>query len=120
MIGTSVTVHYPIAGAKDRFGNTTFAYGSVCSACGSVETVDNVLIAPATTADMEAARPEGVTVAYTLHFPKTYNGTLEGCMITLPAPWSGDYTVVGDPRPYMDANTPTDWHLQVQVERAHG
>ena len=46
----------------DRFGNATYTYKST--------TVDNVLVSPSGTNDLEASRPEGVTVAYTLHFPK--------------------------------------------------
>ena len=120
MIGTSVTVRHPIAGSVDRLGNTVYTYSPVGSTGADVETVDNVLVAPGATSDMEASRPEGVTVAYTLHFPKAYSGALEGCMVTLPAPWAGDYMVVGDPRQYMDENTPTEWHLPVEVEAAHG
>lgn len=96
----------------DRFGNVIYV--------SSKTDVDDVLVAPGATADLDASRPEGVTVAYTLHFPKTYTGSLEGAEIALPAPWSGRYRVIGDPREYMDANTPTRWHLPVEVEAAHG
>lgn len=111
--GTTVTVLRPTAQRPDRFGNVT--YGTPTS-----ETVDNVLIAPGATSDLEAGRPEGVQVAYTLHFPKTYSASLEGCSVVLPAPWSGTYRVIGDPSPYMDENTPTPWHMPVEVEAAHG
>lgn len=110
--GITVTVERPVYGAADRFGNATRTWKS--------EDVENVLVAPGSTDDMEAARPEGVEVAYTLHFPKGYDESLEGCKVVLPAPYTGEYSVVGDPRPYMDANTPTPWHLPVQVEAAHG
>jgi len=83
-------------------------------------TVDDVLIAPGATESLEASRPEGVQVAYTLHFPKTFSGTLEGCEVVLPAPWAGTYRVIGCPSPYMDENTPTRWHMPVEVEAAHG
>lgn len=112
MLGVSVTVKSPTEGQPDRFGNATYAYTS--------KTVDDVLVAPGATSDLEASRPEGVTVAYTLHFPKTFTGSLEGCIVTLPVPWAGDYRVVGDPHPYIDANTPTRWHIPVEVEAAHG
>lgn len=110
--GVTVTVKTPVAGAADRFGNATYTYTS--------ETVANVLVAPGATRDLDAARPEGVTVAYTLHFPKSFTASLEGCIVTLPAPWAGDYRVIGDPKPYIDANTPTPWHLPAEVEAAHG
>ena len=111
--GTTVTVLRPTITGTDRFNAPT--YGTPTE-----ETVANVLVAPGATADLEASRPEGVTVAYTLHFPKTYTASLEGCSVVLPAPWTGTYRVIGDPRPYMDANTPTPWHLPVEVEAAHG
>lgn len=110
--GETVTVRTPTYGAVDRFGNATQTWES--------STVDNVLIEPRSTLALEASRPEGVEVAYTLHFPKTFTGSLEGCEIILPAPWAGTYRVIGNPGPYMNANTPTPWNRTVEVERAHG
>ena len=98
--GVDAVVKMPKYGEIDRFGNATVAY--------SAETISNVLVSP------------GVTVAYTLHFPKTFTGSLEGCIVTLPYPWEGDYRVIGDPKPYIDADTPTPWHTTVEVEAAHG
>ena len=110
--GASVIVHAPITGAVDRFGNAIETWTQA--------TVDDVLISPGATADLEASRPEGVTVAYSLHFPKTFTASLEGCLIELLAPYSGTYRVVGNPGAYMDENTPTRWHIPVEVEFAHG
>ena len=111
--GTTVTVMRPSSTVRDRFGNDV--PGEPVP-----ETVPAVVVAPGGTADMEAARPDGVTVAYTLHFPKTYTASLEGCSVALPAPWGGEYLVIGDPRPYMDENTPGRWNRPVEVEAAHG
>lgn len=111
--GTEVAVLRPGAPTVDRFGNEVPGEPTR-------ETVGDVLVVPGATEDMEASRPEGVTVAFTLHFPKGYEKSLEGCSVELPAPWAGAYRVVGDPRPYMDANTPTRWHMPVEVEAAHG
>lgn len=117
--GVTVTVRHPVIGTTggaeitDRFGNPVLA-------AQTEETVGNVLVSPGGTADLEASRPEGVTVGYTLHFPKGYAASLEGCSVVLPAPWSCECRVVGDPRPYIDADTPTPWHLPVEVEVAHG
>lgn len=110
----SVELQRPIASGTDRFGNTTYEY--------EAEVVDGVLVAPGATMDLEASRPEGVTVEYTLHFPKAYMESLEGCLITLPAPWAGVYRVIGNPGQYMQANTPAmlPWGMPVEVERAHG
>ena len=110
--GVPVTVARKLASGTDRFGNATYAT--------STETVDDVLVSPGATDGLEASRPEGVEVAYTLHFPKAYQAPLEGCEIALPAPWGGSYRVVGDPGPYIDANTPTRWNRPVEVEASHG
>lgn len=110
--GTAVTVLFPSVSGYDRFGNPVKTFVA--------ETVDNVLVVPGPTEDLEASRPEGAVVDFTLHFPKTFNESLEGCSVELPAPWAGTYKVIGNPTPYMDANTPTPWHMPVEVGAAHG
>lgn len=84
------------------------------------EPVPGVLVSPGGTSDMEAERPEGVTVALTMHVPKAYTARLDGCEVVLPEPWAGTYRVVGDPMPYMAANTPGPWNRSVGLEVAHG
>ena len=110
--GTDVTVRSFEQGGVDRLGNPIME--------ASEQAVGNVLVQPGATMDMEASRPEGAVVAFTLHFPKTWTGPLEGCEIDLPQPWGGTYRVIGSPAPYMDENTPTPWHMAVEVEAAHG
>ena len=110
--GVTVTVNAPSSTTTDRFGNPVITY--------TASTVDNVLVAPGTTSDLDASRPAGVQVAYSLHFPKSFTGSLEGCEITLPDPWAGRYRVIGAPGRYIDANTPTRWNMPVEVEAAHG
>lgn len=110
MRGIPVTVLRPTR-TTDRLGNEV-------DGKPERETVENVLVAPGQTADMEAARPDGVTVALTLHFPKTYTASLEGCSIELPEPWEGTYRVIGNPMPYM--RSPGPWNRPVEVEDAHG
>lgn len=113
--GVAVTVLRPVPAGRDRLGNP--AYGKPVR-----EVVGDVLIQPGPTKDLEASRPEGVTVALTLHFPKAFEGSLEGCVVELPAPWSreGGYRVIGDPQPYMEGLCPTRWNRTVEVEAAHG
>lgn len=111
--GATVTVVTPGEPTVDRLGNNV--PGEAIAA-----TVQDVLVAAPTVEDMEAARENGITLAYTLHFPKSFTARLRGCMVTLPQPWEGEYRVVGDPRPYMDENTPGRWHMPVNVEAAHG
>lgn len=114
MIGVEVEViPQTTATNPDRFGNAVHTDGTAVK-------VQDVLVAPGSTDSLDASRPEGAQVAYSLHFPKTYTGPLEGCKVKLPAPWAGTYRVIGDPRPYIDANTPTRWHMPVEVEAAHG
>ena len=111
--GTRVTVVRPRSMGVDRLGLPF--YGEP-----EREPVDNVLVQPGATADMDASRPEGVTVALTLHFPKEYGQPLKGCSVELPEPWAGTYRVIGDPRPYMVENTPGPWDRPVEVEAADG
>lgn len=82
------------------------------------EQVENVLVAPGTTKNMDETRPQGVTVALTLHFPKMYAASLRGCSVELPAPWEGIYKVIGDPMPYM--RSPGQWNRPVEVMVADG
>lgn len=110
--GTEVTVIRPSATGYDRLNNPVVEF--------TEESVSNVLVSPGSTDDMAASRPEGVTVAYTLHFPKSYTNDLEGCKVTLPSPWTGTYEVVGKPGRYMQENTPTPWNMPVEVAAAHG
>lgn len=112
MKGTSVIVIKPHGTELDRFGNEIFLYDRI--------SVDDVLVEPGATANLEASRPEGVQVVYTLHFPKSFTESLEGCKVELPNPWNGVYRVIGNPGRYMDANTPTRWNMPVEVELAYG
>lgn len=109
---TSVTVLRP-AKTVDRLGNEV-------DGVSTAEQVDGVLVVPGATADMEASRPDGATVALTLHFPKAYKGRLDGCSVVLDGEWAGTYRVVGDPMPYMPENTPGKFDRPVEVEAAHG
>lgn len=86
------------------------------------ETVDNVLIAPGNTSDIDG-QPHfsGVNVDFTLGFPKTYSyKSLRGCTITLPAPWNVTGRVIGDPVPNDPKNCPTQWYLTVYLEVSDG
>ena len=107
----SVTVYAPEREVtRDRLGNVEFAYGE-----GT--TCDGVLVAPSTTSDLEAERPDGVTRRMQLHFPKTWTSSLRGCLIEVGGQM---WRVVGDPWPYMPENTPGEWWLPVDVELNNG
>lgn len=75
------------------------------------------VVCPGATSDMDATRPEGVAVAYTLHFPKTYAGSLRGCSVEV----RGEaYDVVGDPQRTTEAATPGPFDMAVEVTRSDG
>lgn len=81
------------------------------------EDVNGVLVTPGATSDLDASRPEGVRVVYTIHFPKGYGKTLKGCLVQ----YLGDtYRIIGDPQPYMDDGTPGPWDMAAEVERVDG
>lgn len=75
------------------------------------------VVCPGATSDMDATRPEGVTVSYTLHFPKTYAGSLRGCSVEVRGT---RYDVVDDPQRTAEAATPGPWNMAVEVARADG
>lgn len=81
------------------------------------EMVENVVEAPGATADLDETRPEGVSVAFTLCFPKTYSGDLRGRSVEVRGI---EYKVIGDPQRYTAENTPGDWNLTVEVTRVDG
>lgn len=113
--GRMVTVLTPNQTGVDRLKNPV--YGEPIPT-----TVDNVLIVPGATTDLEETRPDGVTVALTLHFPKTYSGDLRGCSVVLDGEYAGTYHVIGEAHPYPKENCPdkNPWYMAVEVEACHG
>lgn len=104
----AVTVIRPTAGRDDL--------GEPVETGTSREAV-RCVVCPGATSDMDATRPEGVAVAYTLHFPKTYSGSLRGCSVEV----RGEtYDVVGGPQRTTEAATPGPFNLTVEVTRADG
>lgn len=83
----------------------------------SREELPNVVVAPGTTEDLDETRPEGVSVEFTLCFPKTYKQSLRGCSVEVRGT---EYTVIGNPQYYTEQNTPGDWNLTVEVGRVDG
>ncbi len=111
--GVTVLVKSPVRGALDRFGNPS-------TETIETEQVDNVLVSPSGTMDFEPRREDGERDTLQLHFPRGYPRDLKGCTVVLPEPWSDEYRVVGEPKPYIDVDTPTPWNLPVTVEASHG
>lgn len=81
------------------------------------EEVRNVLVAPGATSDLDSTRPNGVTVAFTLCFPKSYEGDLKDATVTVRGIAC---KVVGDPQRYTEENTPGAWNLTCEVMRTDG
>lgn len=80
--------------------------------------IENVLIAPSGTADLEPGmHPDGDSVTLTLHFPKTFTGSLRSCRVAVRGVM---YQVVGDPQPYTDQNVPGAWNRPVTVRLVEG
>lgn len=100
-----------------RTKRTLDALGEAISAETESETVENVLVCPGATADLDSTRPNGVTVAYTLCFPKGYEGDLKDAAVTVRG---SEFKVVGDPQRYAEANTPGPWNLTCEVTRTDG
>ena len=65
----------------------------------------------------ELGDPNGVTVAFTLCFPKGADVSLKDATVTVRGT---DYKVVGDPKRYTAANTPGPWDLTCEVTRTDG
>lgn len=82
------------------------------------ETVDDVLVADgAQNNSTDSIRPDGIDVACTLHFPRTYTDSLRGAEIVV----RGEtYTVLGDPLAYRGGISPTRWNRKVECKRGDG
>lgn len=113
--GRTVRVELRDRSARDSFGNDVESYLAP-------EVVGNVVVQPGACAELDSSRPEGVKVALTLHWPKTWDHrSLRGARVTIDAlPYAGEYHVVGDPKPFDPDFCPTDWDMPVEVEAVDG
>jgi len=113
--GVTVSVELRQRGARDEFGNDVESYGP------PVE-VDDVLVEGGAASELDATRPEGVKVAYTLRFPKAWTDPMRGARVELPAPfdWGNPYTAIGALTLLIDANVPGRWNGVLEVEATDG
>lgn len=110
IFGERISLRVRQLGKNDEFGNEQAEYGRA-------QTVSNVLVAPSSSQDLGAERPDGDATIMTFHFPKTYIGQLKGCLIG----WSGAWwEVIGDPRPYSKDSTPGVWNRPVSARLVEG
>ena len=110
IFGEGIILRVRQSGALDEFGNERAEYGWV-------QTVSNVLVAPISSQDLGAERPDGDVTVMTFHFPKTYIGSLRGCLIGWKGSW---WEVIGDPQPYSKDSTPGVWNRPVQARLVKG
>lgn len=108
--GTTVTVLRPTTGGAD-------ALGSPVPGEPGREEVSGVLPQPGATSDLDASRPEGTEATVTFHWPRGYGRSLRRCLVE----WAGEtWRVVGDPRPYLGADVPGPWDMEVEAVLVHG
>lgn len=105
----AVTVVRRVRAGSDAFGGPVWAE--------EAEEVAGVLFAPTSASDLDASRPEGSRARATFHFPRGYAGRLKGCSVVRAG---RAWRVVGDPQPYMDANTPGAFCLSAECEAVDG
>lgn len=80
--------------------------------------VENVIVVPGRTSGSgESMRPNAAEIAYTLHFPKTYEGDLQGKQIEVRGIIC---KVEGRPDRYAPENTPGLWNMPVEVRTTNG
>lgn len=109
--GERVTLFIPVQGSADAYGVPTVEWREH-------SVIENVLVAPSGTADLEPGmHPDGDSVTLTLHFPKTYTGSLRSARLAVRGVM---YQVVGDPQPYTDQNVPGEWNRPVTVRLVEG
>lgn len=109
--GERVTLFVPVKGSEDSYGVPSVEWRAQ-------RVIENVLVAPAGTADLEPVmHPDGDSVTLTLHFPKTYTGSLQSARLAVRGVM---YQVIGDPQPYTDQNVPGAWNRPVQVRLVEG
>lgn len=110
MKGEMVKVFRPSETGVDDLNNPVYEYEE--------EAVDNVLVCPkATNNEVDGIRQEGISLGLTLHFPKTFSKSLEGCHVECRGK---RFSVLGNPQPYTLENCPTQWWLPVEVEAFDG
>lgn len=78
--------------------------------------VPGCFVQPGATADLDATRPNGVSVAFTVYMSDP-GFSLRGCAMEVRG---RRYEVVGDPHPSTPENVPGGRNLQVEVTRSDG
>ena len=104
---------------QDSYGNEQVTYSEhpdVVTECAYAPGYRS----PDTAADIEDARPQGVTTTMTVFLPKTLNVDLRGALLSIVAPDDAAlgkkrFAVVGEPHSYMRSATPGQFSWAVEV-----
>lgn len=78
--------------------------------------VPGCIVQPGATSDLDATRPNGVRVAFTVYM-RAPGFSLRGCSIKVRGK---PFRVIGDPRSWTAANVPGGRNLTVEVEATDG
>lgn len=105
--GTSVLLYERHPSGEDPFGHTTYTE--------TVETIDNVLIAPVSGNEViQELSLDGKKAIYQLAIPKGDTHTWEGNKVEF---FGEVFKVIGKPTQGMEDNIPLAWNKKVMVER---
>lgn len=127
LVGEQVTLIVSRFGGSGRISRNEM--GEIISVEDFEGILDDVLIVPGDTSDLTGSlRSEGDRTVYTLHFPKSFPEAVKGIPQEFLKSLKGarvrvrgeTFRVIGDPKPYMDVNTPTRWNFPVRVEAVNG
>lgn len=127
LVGEQVTLIVSRFGGSGRISRNEM--GEIISVEDFEGILDDVLIVPGDTSDLTGSlRSEGDRTVYTLHFPKSFPEAVKGVPQEFLKSLKGVrvrvrgevFRVIGDPKPYMDVNTPTRWNMPVRVEAVNG
>lgn len=105
--GITVTLVNQVLTGTDAFNAPIYADQEI--------QVDNVLVAPTSTEDMtEALNLWGKKAVYTLGLPKGDTHLWKDQKVRF---FGETWRVIGLPKQGIEANVPTQWHIQWRVER---
>lgn len=105
--GIPVTIKTEVQVGVDGFNNPIYEY--------SDETVENVLVSPATSDDIVSTQDlTGKKAVYTLAIPKGDSHDWQDRIVNF---WGQDWRTFGYPIEGIEENIPLDWNKKVMVER---
>lgn len=110
LIATESVVVITPSVERDELGEPVFSEPTRDVVCG-------VVVCPGPTSDLDATRPEGVSVAFSVFFPKGFTADLRGCSVVVRGV---PCEVVGWPQRYADEHAPGDLNMVVEVVAVDG